>query len=683
MLFSRNLFSRVRTSPARKRSARLTLERIEERLLPGEAVGLAYLASLSVFLDAVPAVAAPSEDLTASPLILRPQTARHSEDAGLIALAASPAPLSEGQETYTASTPNSTRAAIFADQAPADSFATRPPRASRTPEGFANPRAGNEFTSAVVLEAYFSSGTLAPRAAEAHPTPVAPEQGVHDGAFAAHPAVGRPVRPPTSPGGSGAAAGPAWSGYARDAQHTALSGFRSNSLTNGIRWQVPVDLHPPGFLGIHYGTPEITQNNTVIVPVKTAQGTGAGWQVEGHRGTDGHLMWTQTTTYSPPPYNWVPSYSGVLTPSGRLYYPGPGGTVYYCDNPDAEGATVTGQFAFYGIDNYNQNPDAYNNNVRISTPLTVDGNGTIYFGFQTGDSPPLGLSSGVARMDMTGAGTWIAAGAAVAGASRPHLNSAPALSNDQSTLYIALRADASDGYLVALNTTTLSPQSAVYLLDPRSDPTNVLPAWITSDSTSSPMVGPDGDVYYGVLEDPFPDHNDRGWLLHFSGDLSQTKTPGSFGWDNTPSLVPASLVPDYTGTSTYLLMCKYNNYADIGTGDGVNKIAVLDPKAAMPDPVLPSVTVMSEVKTIAGVTPDPVLPGVREWCINTAAVDPFTRSILANSEDGTLYRWSMVTNTFTESINLQPPTSEAYTPTVVGPDGTVYAINNAKLFAVG
>src|SRR5262249_25944656 len=136
---------------------------------------------------------------------------------------------------------------------------------------------------------------------------------------------------------------------------------------NNIVWQTPVDLRPPGFLGIHYGTPEITPNNTVIVVVKTAQGSNAGWQVEAHSGADGHLMWTQTTTYSPPGYGWVPTYSGVLTAGGRLYSPGPGGTVYYCDNPDDEGATVTGQLAFYGISNYNQNPAAYNNTVRINT----------------------------------------------------------------------------------------------------------------------------------------------------------------------------------------------------------------------------------------------------------------------------------------------------------------------------
>jgi hypothetical protein len=184
------------------------------------------------------------------------------------------------------------------------------------------------------------------------------------------------------------------------------------------------------------------------------------------------------------------------------------------------------------------------------------------------------------------------------------------------------------------------------------------------------------------LENPFPSNNDRGWLLHFSSDLTQSKLPGAFGWDDTASIVPANMVPSYTGTSSYLLMTKYNNYQGIGTGDGVNKLAVLDPNAMMDDPVT-GACVMQEVLTITGVTPDPVLPAVREWCINTAAVDPATDSILANSEDGTLYRWDLATNLFTQSVNLTSPTSEAYTPTVIGVDGTVYAINNATLFTVG
>jgi len=74
---------------------------------------------------------------------------------------------------------------------------------------------------------------------------------------------------------------------------------------------------------------------------------------------------------------------------------------------------------------------------------------------------------------------------------------------------------------------------------------------------------------------------------------------------------------------------------------------------------------------------------VREWCINSAAVDPVSGAILANSEDGKLYRWDLTTNTLGPGITLSPGIGEAYTPTVIGPDGTVYAINWAILNAVG
>ena len=57
--------------------------------------------------------------------------------------------------------------------------------------------------------------------------------------------------------------------------------------------------------------------------------------------------------------------------------------------------------------------------------------------------------------------------------------------------------------------------------------------------------------------------------------------------------------------------------------------------------------------------------------------------MLVNSEDGRLYRWDLPTNQFVESIALTSGVGEAYTPTVLGPDGAVYAINNAVLFSVG
>ena len=73
---------------------------------------------------------------------------------------------------------------------------------------------------------------------------------------------------------------------------------------------------------------------------------------------------------------------------------------------------------------------------------------------------------------------------------------------------------------------------------------------------------------------------------------------------------------------------------------------------------------------------------VKEWCINSAAVDPITRSVLANSEDGWLYRWDLAANRISQRIQLTSGIAESYTPTAIGADGTVYAINNAVLFAI-
>jgi hypothetical protein len=80
--------------------------------------------------------------------------------------------------------------------------------------------------------------------------------------------------------------------------------------------------------------------------------------------------------------------------------------------------------------------------------------------------------------------------------------------------------------------------------------------------------------------------------------------------------------------------------------------------------------------------PDPG-GGVLEWCINSAAVDPATKSILANNEDGKLYRWDLVTNTLSQAVVLTEGLGEAYTATVIGVDGQVYATNDAIPFAVG
>jgi hypothetical protein len=470
---------------------------------------------------------------------------------------------------------------------------------------------------------------------------------------------------------------PVWYGYGGNAQHTALSTVASQSMDK-VRWSTPVDLHPPGFLGIHYGSPMVTAANTVLVPEKTT--SSGNFQVEAHSGLDGSLLWTQTTQYTVPSSEWTPSFGPSLTPSNRLYYQEIGGLVDYTDDPDTSGATRTGQFAFYGISNYNADPTDYNNNVQICTPITSDANGNIYFGYIVTGYTPLGLVSGIARIDPSGNGTYVGA-AKVSGdgnINSVQYNSAPALSNDGSSLYVAVNTgDFGYGYVLKLNSTDLSFQAKAEPFDPHTGN----PAQFPNISTASPMVGPDGDVYMGVFENPCCSNNDRGWMMHWSGDLSQSKITGAFGWDDTASIVPKSMVPNYQTNSPYLIFTKYNNYIGIGTGNGENKIAVLDPNVSMIDPIT-GATIMYEVETILGPTPNPN-GGVDEWCINSGAVDPATDSILVNSEDGHAYRWCLDENVLMQATMLAPPTGEAYTPTVVGADGTVYAINDAVLNAIG
>ena len=480
-----------------------------------------------------------------------------------------------------------------------------------------------------------------------------------------------------------------WNGYGHDAQHTANSANPSQSLTR-VHWSTPVDTNKPsGELFIHYGSPMVTAANTVLVPVKLWTGSTDGFKVQafaaGVSGTSPSPLYELPTDYSLPPHNWTPSYSPTLSLRNRLYYSGAGGTVYYRDQVDSavgpnNQAGATGQIAFYGNALYTANAATFNSTVMISTPLVSDRYGDIYFGFVVTGSNPANLVSGVARISVTGAGTWVSAKTASGGDPaiiQVALNSVPVLSNDQRTLYFAV-TDGNGGYLTAVNSTTLAPMKHVLLLDPRGPAATIL-----SDSSAAPMVGPDGDVYYGVLETPCcSSHNDRGWMLHFDSTLAP-KTPGSFGWDTTAAVVPGNLISTYSGTSTYLILTKYNNYFGTGSGDGINKVAVLDPNATMADPIVPSVQVMKEVKTVTGVTTEGAPPAVKEWCINSAAIDPFTKSAIVNSEDGTVYRWDFTSGTLSQRVVLNPPIGEAYTPTVIGSDGTIFAINDGILYALG
>ena len=235
-----------------------------------------------------------------------------------------------------------------------------------------------------------------------------------------------------------------WTQYAHDPQHTTISAVPSQ-IPQQVRWSTPVDLAPQytgSDLYIHYGTPLITPANTVIVPVKT--GATDGFEVEAIAAYQGTVLWTLSTDYSVPPHDWFPICGITLTPDGStLAIPAAGGTILTYANPDNANGTPT-RIAFFGIDNYNANPSAWNAAIQICTPISSDAQGNLYFGFISSGAAlpgyPNGISSGLARISNTGAGSFVSAAAISGDATMVKVtyNCAVAFSNDGSTLYVAV-----------------------------------------------------------------------------------------------------------------------------------------------------------------------------------------------------------------------------------------------------
>src|SRR6185436_15303501 len=203
-------------------------------------------------------------------------------------------------------------------------------------------------------------------------------------------------------------------------------------------------------------------------------------------------------------------------------------------------------------------------------------------------------NSGFVRIDANGNGKYVLAKQAANDNQiyRDSHNCAPALSHDGATVYVTVKGvNANYAYLLGLDTTNLTTKYSVLLRDPRGGGGF---AGVPDDATASPLVGPDGDVFLGVGANP--GNGSRGFLLHFSADLQTQKPPSAFGWDYTPAIVPTNIVPSYKGTSPYLLFSKYNNYAG-GDGNGINRIALLDPNSTQidPHPTAPGLVEMREV----------------------------------------------------------------------------------------
>ena len=195
-----------------------------------------------------------------------------------------------------------------------------------------------------------------------------------------------------------------WPGFAYNAQHSARSPSAAQPLLQ-VHWQTPVDLQPTGG-GVHYASALVTARSNVLVTVKTQ--SGGAFRVDCRKGSTGALLWSQTTDYVLPPHSWTPSCASTLTPNDSLVMPAIGGTLLVRYSADIVNSGFVRQ-AFFGIGNYNAAPSTYNTVVKISTPITADARGNLFFGFLVTGPNPAGLLSGLARVGANGSGTWISA----------------------------------------------------------------------------------------------------------------------------------------------------------------------------------------------------------------------------------------------------------------------------------
>jgi hypothetical protein len=532
-----------------------------------------------------------------------------------------------------------------------------------------------------------------------------------------------------------------WTGYGGNSQHTAVYGGASQSIKN-IHWQMPMD-DDRAYYGneilAHYASPMVTRGNTVVYGYRTTTTVNGApyydnWSLCGVSATTGAPIFSFQTDYSAAvifPNGWTSVFPMTLvapqplipvspevartslrsesTQSQRdIIIPRPiggiktgaavagaGGTIYYLASVDTPKIAPV-QYCFYtDIHTYQANKSILSV-VKINTPLTADNAGNVYFGYEIESTSArfAGMGTGgIAKVNTTtGASQFMTAENMKIDSSitRLAMNAAPTISNDGTSVYIALTGS-NGGYLGKLSTLNLTTQSSVKLIDPSISGSD---AFLIDQSSAAPMVGPDGQVFMGVFRNQYGESH--GFMLQFDGNLNQTRANGNrypvgaFGWDDTPSVVPAGIVPSYKGTARYLILTKYNNYdmPSDPNADGSNKVAVIDPTSdSVSTDRQTGIPVMNEILTVLGPTltnDDSNHPNaVNEWCINSAAVDVAKQSAIINSEDGHVYRWSFVTNTLTEKMDLAPATGEAYTSTVIGPDGAIYALNNSILFALG
>ncbi|HEX6098374.1 MAG TPA: hypothetical protein VF432_18790 [Thermoanaerobaculia bacterium] len=496
-----------------------------------------------------------------------------------------------------------------------------------------------------------------------------------------------------------------------------------------------------GSLLVHYQAP-LSDRGDVFMEVKSGTYTGFRtwetqvWNIRKFTWNDGELeeQWTAESDWNP--VSWAaggprfePVFHAALTKE-FVYMPGAGGTVLEVDRENGSITRRLGQF-----------DASLDLRMFVTSPITVDAEGNLVYNVlrlapqnpwttdaqgawlvkvrPDGSASRVSYSTLVPNMPALCTGEFPAntapwppspdavPAALACGSPRPGLNLAPAIAPD-GTIYTVARGHFAPrwGWLIAVNpdlsrkwTSTLRNRfndGCNVLLPPNGtsggcragattgvDPADNQPGsgGVNDNSTSSPVVAPDGTIYYGS----FTRYNySQGHMMRFSasGEFLSTYP---FGWDVTPAIWQHdgtfSLITKenrYVGVSSYCGSCGPDR---IPTAPAGYYITQLDPELKVEWQFKATNTESCARQEDGSVQCVDDHPETFEWCVNSLAVD--RRGVVyVNSEDGHLYAIEQG-GTVRERIFLQLALGAAYTPLSLGVEGRIYTQNAGRLFVVG
>jgi len=444
---------------------------------------------------------------------------------------------------------------------------------------------------------------------------------------------------------------------------------------------------------------------------------------------------------------WQPVFHSVLA-NGALYVPGAGGTIFRVDKSTGAQVARINPFSTIDSNTYTAGPISTDSSGNLYyNVIKLQPNGSFYskdsvdswlvkvtpnnsitrvsYSVLTPGTPgpddPCEISFSEAQLPWPPSPTAVAP-TVRCGPMRVALNIAPAIAPDGTIYTIARSHDAfanRSGYLIAANPNlTLKwisslnnrftdgcgvPITQGGVLPPNGQPggcraganfgvdpgvNHAGGGRVLDDSSSSPVVAPDGSVFYGA----YSRYNyAQGHLMHFSASGAYLGAY-RFGWDITPGIVRHG--------NSYSVVLKDNQYGEVGTYCNPEAFCPSDRSVANSDNYAEGyfITQLNQnlnlqwrfqnTNTLSctrqpngSVTCVSDHPAGFEWCVNAMAIDA-NGVIYANSEDGNLYALNP-DGTLKQKIFQQLALGAAYTPASIGLDGRIYSQNAGHLFVVG